>query len=159
MAFVSFNRCSSEPKSSVGVLGASAAAGFAACRGAGAAGFGWTAPGVVPGVASGRLEAVPDEVLDDVLLGGGVTGGFAVAGAAGAGTGAIVAGTCVVARGPVSAEGRGAAQPNSMRDAVTVTAELANRGMRFTRRDMNSLPHTSLPGPTAPQILHHGAGL
>src|SRR5580692_6775584 len=118
MAFVSFKRCSSEPKSSVGVLGASAAAGFVACTGAGAAGFGWAAPVVAPGVGSRRLEGVPgealDEALDDELLGGvvavvaaGATGAGTGAAAGGAGSGAIFAGTCVVGRGAASAAGRG----------------------------------------------------
>jgi hypothetical protein len=173
MAFVSFKRCSSEPKSSVGVLGASAAAGFVACTWAGAAGLGWAAPVVAPGVGSRRLEGVPgealDEALDDELLGGGVapvaagaTGagtGAPAGGAEGGGSGAIVAGTCVAGRGSASAAGRGAAQPNSMRDAVTVTAEWANRAMRFTRRDLSSLLHSALPAPTAPTMPHQGAGL
>jgi hypothetical protein len=147
-------------------LGASAAAGFVACTWAGAAGLGWAAPVVAPGVGSGRLEGVPGEALDDELLGGGVarvaagaTGagtGAPAGGAEGGGSGAIVAGTCVAGRGSASAAGRGAAQPNSMRDAVTVTAEWANRAMRFTRRDLNSLPHSALPAPTTP---HQGAGL
>ena len=170
MAFVSFKRCSSEPKSSVGVLGASAAAGLVACTGAGAAGFGWAAPVVAPGVGSRRLEGVPgealDEALDDELLGGvvavvaaGATGAGTGAAAGGAGSGAIFAGTCVVGRGAASAAGRGAAQPNSMRDAVTVTAEWANRAMRFTRRDLSSLLHSALPAPTSPTMPHQGAGL
>jgi hypothetical protein len=160
MAFVSFKRCSSEPKSSVGALGDSGAAGFAAAAGADVAGFGCAAPEVWPGFGSGRLAGA----LVAVPLAEGVAGAFTAAGGTGtgagaggagdgggagggAGSGAMVAGCWTAGRDSASWEGRCAAQPDNIRDAAIATAEIVNRAMYFTRRDINSLPHTAPPKP------------
>jgi hypothetical protein len=158
MAFVSFKRCSSEPKSSVGALGDSGAAGFAAAAGADVAGFGCAAPEVWPGFGSGR----PAGALGAVPLAEGVAGAFTAAGGTGtgagaggagdgagggAGSGAIVAACCTAGRDSASWEGRGAAHPDDIMDAAIATAEIVNRAMYFTRRDINSLPHTAPPKP------------
>jgi hypothetical protein len=170
MALVSFKRCSSEPKSSVGALGDSGAAGFAAAAGAGVAGFGCVAPEVWPGFGDGRsagaLGAVPlAEGVAGAFTAAGGTGTGAGAGGAGGGagggtgSGAIVAACCTAGRDSASWGGRGAAQPDNTRDAAIATAEIVNRAMYFTRRDINSLPHTAARKPQRRGMAHQGAGL
>src|SRR5258708_38303091 len=93
IALVSFNRCSSEPKSRVGAWGDSGTAGL----GTGSAlGLGAAVPVVLPGFETGRPEVAPGEVL--VAEGACVAGAGADAGAR-AGAGAFGAGGGVVAGG------------------------------------------------------------
>ncbi|HEY0800792.1 MAG TPA: hypothetical protein VGD54_08110 [Steroidobacteraceae bacterium] len=102
IARVSFSRCSSEPKSSVGDAGASGGVAFAT-DGAAGAGFLDADAAVVPlGLAADRPEGAPgDAVVCEVAVGGDA--GLAVGGAGGMGAGVTGAGAAGL--GDTGAEG------------------------------------------------------